>query len=87
MDAEAIGAHPFKGFLLPFDLYPKSREPQVLACVLSDRIVRATDPRKTGISVEPVRVGHEPPQSLRGRAELPFPLIIIFRVAPPDLFL
>jgi hypothetical protein len=87
MDAEAIGAHPFKRLLLPFDSYPKFREPQVLAGVFSDHVVRATYPWKPGISVEPVRVGHERPQPLRGRAEAPLPLVMKLRVAHRGLLL
>jgi len=87
MDAEAIGAHPFKGFLFPFDSYTKSRELQVLASIFSNGVVRATDPRKTGIAVEPVRVCHERPQLLRGRPEPPFPLVMKLWVAHPDLLL
>jgi hypothetical protein len=87
MDAEAIGAHPFKGFLLPFDLYPKFREPQVLAGVFLNRVVRATDRRKISIAVETVCVGHERPQPLRGGAEPPFPLVMKLWVTHPDLLL
>jgi hypothetical protein len=87
MDAEAIRAHPFKGFLLPFDLYPKPREPQVLTGVFLHRVIREMDRRKAGIAVEPVRVGYERPQSLRGRAEPPFPLVVKLWISHPDLLL
>jgi hypothetical protein len=87
MHAKTIGAHPFKRFLLPFDSYPEFREQQALAGVFSDCVVGSADPRKTSITVEPVRVGDERPQSLRGRPEPPFPLVMKLWVAHPDLLL
>jgi hypothetical protein len=87
IDAEAIRTHPFKRFLLPFDLYPKFREPQALAGVFLNRVVRTTDRRKIGIVVESVCISYERPQPLRGRAEPPFPLVVKLWITHPDLLL